>query len=167
MLLNAARRLAVSAFNGQGSSPSRAAQAAGRLLQGGGSSRGVSTGCATGIGSHMSDNDPKSLAHHKEKALKGETPDFVEGAEGWHETLASVSEAVVKAEQLVDDDTTQVPEKLEHLQRHTISVVQQLHHVGEEGASPAPKRAEQDVSGSPAHSANLEHMRTSPGDDPR
>lgn len=56
------------------------------------------------------------------QALKGETPAFVPTAEGWHETLASVSEAVVKAEQCVDVDTTKVPEKLEALQQHTIHV---------------------------------------------
>ncbi|KAG2453669.1 hypothetical protein HYH02_001882 [Chlamydomonas schloesseri] len=124
--------------------------------------------CSPAGGSHMSDNDPASLTYHKEKALKGETPAFVPKAEGWHETLASVSEAVVKAEQLVDVDTTKVPEKLEALQQHTIHVVQQLHHVGEAGVAAPQRDAERDVSESPAHKANLEHMRNTPtGHDPR
>ncbi|EFJ51056.1 hypothetical protein VOLCADRAFT_88316 [Volvox carteri f. nagariensis] len=115
----------------------------------------------------MSDNDPEALAHHKEKVLKGEMPAFVPEVEGWHETLASVSEAVVKAERYVDEDSTKDPHKLEQLQKHTIEVVQQLHHHGEDGMPEIPKRSQQDVSGSPAHSANLEHMRNAPGSDPR
>ncbi|KAG2445591.1 hypothetical protein HXX76_000203 [Chlamydomonas incerta] len=130
--------------------------------------RSVHSGACAGTGSHMSDNDPASLSYHKEKALKGETPAFVPQAEGWHETLASVSEAVVKAEQLVDVDTTKVPEKLQALQQHTINLVQQLHHAGEEGMPATQRDAGRDVSESPAHKANLEHTRNSTaGHDPR
>ncbi|PNW75206.1 hypothetical protein CHLRE_12g517200v5 [Chlamydomonas reinhardtii] len=130
--------------------------------------RSVHAGACSQTGSHMSDNDPASLAYHKEKALKGETPAFVPTAEGWHETLASVSEAVVKAEQCVDVDTTKVPEKLEALQQHTIHVVQQLHHAGEDGMPATQRNAGRDVSESPAHRANLEHTRnTTTSHDPR
>ncbi|GLC45104.1 hypothetical protein PLESTB_001468700 [Pleodorina starrii] len=168
MMLHLARRLAGSAVSSSapGGSPGRAVVAFGRLLPAGRSI--ASSSCAaTNIGSHMSDNDPQALAHHKEKALKGETPASMPEVEGWSETLASVSEAVVKAERYVDTDATRDPKKLELLQKQTIEVVQQLHHTGEEGMPGPPKRSEQDVSASPAHSANLEHMRNAPGSDPR
>ncbi|GFR43684.1 hypothetical protein Agub_g4792 [Astrephomene gubernaculifera] len=161
MLLHAARRFAALPA---GCSNLKGSSVASRLLLAG---RGVSTGSCSAVGSNMHDNDPQALAHHKEKALKGESPSFVPNTEGWTETLASLSEAVVKAELNVDADSTSVPEKLEELQRHTIHVVQQLHHEGEEGMPETPKRTQHDVSGSPAHSANIEHMRNAPGMDPR
>lgn len=55
-------------------------------------------------------------------SVQGQTPVFVPQAEGWNETLASVSEAVVKAEQMVEDDAATQPAKLEVLQKHTIEV---------------------------------------------
>ncbi len=54
--------------------------------------------------------------------MQGQTPAFVPQTEGWSETLASVSEAVVKAEQMVEDDAATQPAKLEVLQKHTIEV---------------------------------------------
>ncbi|PNH03322.1 hypothetical protein TSOC_010630 [Tetrabaena socialis] len=70
-MLNLARSWAATAI-----SRSRAATPASssaRLLLGqAGSGRGISAGtcCATNVGSHMSDNDPQALQHHKEQSLK-------------------------------------------------------------------------------------------------
>lgn len=93
--------------------------------------------------------------------MQGETPTYVPKAEGWSEPLASVSEAVVKAEQLVDCDAAADPAKLQVLQRQSVEVIRQLHHV-EDGAAPPPKRSEHDVL-SPAHQANLDHTKRTAG----
>lgn len=65
---------------------------------------------------------PPPLFAYLPQALKGEVPTFVPDLEGWNETLASASEAVVKAERYVTDDSTADPVKLEVLQKHTIEV---------------------------------------------
>ncbi|KAG2483291.1 hypothetical protein HYH03_017838 [Edaphochlamys debaryana] len=127
--------------------------------------RGTHSSGTAAVGGHMADAEPEAkadaLKHRKEQSLKGETPSFVPNTEGWHETLASVSEAVVKADKAVDDDAASSPQKLQELQQHTINVrgrvVQQLHHSGEQGMPAMPKHEGRDVSASPAHSANLEH----------
>ena len=54
--------------------------------------------CSLTTGSHVSDDDPDTIAREKAKALEGHTPTAIPGAPGWNEKLASDSEAVVKAE---------------------------------------------------------------------
>ena len=56
----------------------------------------------------------------------------VPDAEGWSEPLASLSEAVVKAERSeMDDDASANPAKLVELQQHTVDVVQKVHAGGQ------------------------------------
>jgi hypothetical protein len=89
-----------------------------------------STPPTTHKGSHVSDNDPDTLAREKTKALEGHTPTVIPGAPGWNEKLASDSEAVVKAERAAADGSTDgtepgadISEDVHILQEHTVKVL--------------------------------------------
>ncbi|GLI58760.1 hypothetical protein VaNZ11_000517, partial [Volvox africanus] len=117
MIMQLAHRLACAAISTAPGCQGRVVAVYGRSFPASGRCVSSSPGSCAAMGSHMSDDDPQAIAHHKEKALKGEMPAFVPEVEGWHETLASVSEAVVKAERYVDVDATKDPRKLELLQK--------------------------------------------------
>ncbi|CAG8518838.1 10480_t:CDS:2 [Ambispora leptoticha] len=67
-------------------------------------------------GSHVSNNDPNVMQVEKEKLLKGKIIDHIKSAPGWSETLASESEAIVKAER--EDGYT-----IEEIQHHTLKIL--------------------------------------------
>ncbi|ODQ49756.1 hypothetical protein SAICODRAFT_22165 [Saitoella complicata NRRL Y-17804] len=74
-----------------------------------------------GTGSQMSDNDPAKLQRAKERHLKGEDKDKpMDDAPGWNETLASTSEAHVKADK--EEGT------MEEFQKKTVQHVSKKHH---------------------------------------
>ncbi|KAI9228852.1 MAG: hypothetical protein DHS80DRAFT_30373 [Piptocephalis tieghemiana] len=56
------------------------------------------------IGSHMSDDNPESLQAGKERIMKGSGMSDIKSAPQWDETLASDSEADIKADRDVRDD---------------------------------------------------------------
>jgi hypothetical protein len=75
-----------------------------------------------GLGSHVSDNDPKILQQEKERALHPQPdqkpiPGSVPHVEEWNPLLASESEAVVKAER--------TPEmEIEEMTEYSINIIQ-------------------------------------------
>jgi len=67
-------------------------------------------------GSHMVEHTPEAITKAKERYMKGEEPATIPTVEGWSQTLASVSEATIKAEK--------APEmSMEDLQNFTVKVV--------------------------------------------
>ncbi|KAJ1979034.1 hypothetical protein H4R33_005816 [Dimargaris cristalligena] len=72
------------------------------------------------FGSEMSDNDPNRIEHAKEKLLEGQVKSPFANAPGWSETLATESEASVKA-----DESN--PESFHSMQRETIEYVHEEH----------------------------------------
>ncbi|RKP35543.1 hypothetical protein BJ085DRAFT_33976 [Dimargaris cristalligena] len=70
--------------------------------------------------SEMSDNDPNRIEHAKEKLLEGQVKSPFANAPGWSETLATESEASVKA-----DESN--PESFHSMQRETIEYVHEEH----------------------------------------
>jgi len=74
-------------------------------------------------GSHVSDNDPEVLEREKERNIKGQqhhTSTPHKHAPGWNESLASVSEAAVKADQAENVSP-------EELQKITIEYITKRH----------------------------------------
>jgi len=79
------------------------------------------------VGSQMSNEDPKTLEREKERTLhRKQTLDTHDHAPGWNESLASESEAHVKADQANIDPST-LPER-------TIAALHQQHSA-DEGAA--------------------------------
>jgi len=74
--------------------------------------------------SHMHDGDAKTIQKEKEKAMKGEKSD--QGTPGWNETIASESEAKVKAQKN--------PKGPEELQAETAKIKESEHAHGAEPA---------------------------------
>ncbi|KAJ1916013.1 hypothetical protein IWQ60_008250 [Tieghemiomyces parasiticus] len=74
------------------------------------------------LNSEMSDNDPSRIEKAKEELLTGHTDSSIPNAPGWNETLASESEAIIKADTLVKDG-----ESISKLQKETIEHIQKKH----------------------------------------
>ncbi|KAK9791167.1 hypothetical protein WJX73_003706 [Symbiochloris irregularis] len=70
-------------------------------------------------------DDPNRVKDEKEKYMSGKSTSTVKGMKGWHEPLASESEAAIKAEKHSSEET------IEEMQAHTVKKVKVLHH-GEE-----------------------------------
>lgn len=67
------------------------------------------------LGSHMSDDDPVIISKEKESLMRGvDKSPYPQDAPGWNEELASVSEAIVKAERAHTDSN------LDELQQESI-----------------------------------------------
>ncbi|BFZ62590.1 hypothetical protein YB2330_003691 [Saitoella coloradoensis] len=73
-------------------------------------------------GSHMSENDPAKLEEQKQKHLKGQDYDdngkLVDHAPGWNETLASASEAYIKADKQGDSIEEMQEKTVKHVKEH-------------------------------------------------
>lgn len=100
------------------------------------------------LGNH-SHNDPHFVTHHKEKHLKGESHTTIPNMEGWSEALASDSEANIKAERHRGELS------IEDLQKHSVEVVQKVHHKESTGTKTGEDKTQQ-----PSIKDNLEHTKS-------
>ncbi|KAF5841578.1 hypothetical protein DUNSADRAFT_12276 [Dunaliella salina] len=73
-----------------------------------------SVGCLEqNVGGHMTSYEPHEIEEAKERMLKGKgRPQGIPNMEGWEQSLASASEAIVKAEKMTGDMS---PEDLQKL----------------------------------------------------
>jgi len=98
----------------------------------------------------MIEHEPEKIEAAKQKALKGESENVIPGVSGWSHSLASASEAAVKAERAADIS-------VEDLQKFTVDVVQKVHH-----GDSKEKTGHPDVSDQPSMKANMEASRSDP-----
>jgi len=96
-------------------------------------------------------HDADTVQREKEKALRGQCETAVPGHEGWHEAIASASEAIVKAERAPDLDMTQ-------MQAKSVEFIKKK-HLGDEAA---PANQGNNVSEQPSMKEHLDKSRSDP-----
>jgi hypothetical protein len=90
------------------------------------------------ICSHVSGNDPKVLNQETYKNLKGKVKNSIESAPGWNETLASESEATVKADRHDRHNSVAV----EELQRQSVTLMEEHYYEPQEQSQSTSEKSD-------------------------